>query len=128
NSRTRRLAHSDRHSAVNDDGLAGHAVRAAESHDLLRDVIGAARFAENRLRTSAFLYLLGDTIGHARALDQSRRDAIDAHIGTQCNGETMCQVNQRGLAARVANTAAPGSYSRERCDIDDAAALVPAQL
>ena len=49
------------------------------------------------------LHRLWQPLGHARALDQARRDAIHRHVRRQGDGQAVREMDQPRLAGRVSD-------------------------
>src|SRR6266481_2434213 len=113
------------HAAVDDDHLSGDAVGSAERHDLLRDVDSVRGVSERHAPARAIDHLEWNSLGHARALDETGGDAVDHDLRSEGHRETAGEMDEGRLARCVGERAADGSQARHGGDVDDAPTSLP---
>jgi hypothetical protein len=123
-----RSTHRERGSAIDDNGLSGHAVRPAVGDSHLCNVIDASRTSQDCLGADRLLHCLRHPRGHTCSLNQSRRDAIHGHVGRQRDCQTVREMDQCRFAGRVSDAAAARGKSGERRNVDDPAGFMPPEF
>ncbi len=93
-----------------------------KSTTILADVISAPCSSEDRQITGALRHCVRHTLSHAGSFNESRRNAVNGHIGCHCDGQTMGEMNQRRLAGQRGYCYCPRRDAGERRNIYDAAA------
>ncbi len=106
---------------VDDEGLAGDAVGAAEGDGLFGDVFGAGGAAKHSAVAGALGDLGREAKGHAGVLNQAGGDAVHGNAWSEGHGKAAGEVDERCLRGGVSDGAAARAEASHRGDIDDAA-------